>query len=293
MRGITLAAIVILVPSLGCTTFDDSHVRAAPRPVSPTRQPPAPRADRNWRPIPLPPEPRPVTSVATSETVLAWSVKGKPIHVYRFGSGGDVSLILGGIHGSEPTSANIAEQLVDELRRNPSLYAGRTVVVIPRTNPDGLATGSRTNARGVDLNRNFPASNWRLASNGARTHGTQPLSEPESAAIRRAVLEYAPSKIVSIHSIARGRHGVNFDGPAEGLARAMTRQNGYRLIPNMGYPTPGSFGTWAGIDGGIPTITLELPRESSGAAVWRENRAALLAAIQFSAGRGGGALIGR
>jgi len=292
-----MIAALILLPSAGCTTFESRPEPTARRTAPPPRAA-APRAvpyDRNWRPLPLPPAPQPAPARAASAAhgILARSVKGQPIPIYRFGNGGEVTLILGGIHGSEPTSAFIAERLVEELEQNPALYAGRTVVVVPRANPDGLATGSRHNARGVDLNRNFPASNWRLASNGASTHGTRPLSEPEAEGIRRAVVQHQPAKIVSIHSIARGRHCVNFDGPADGLARAMAAQNGYRVVPSMGYPTPGSFGTWAGIDHGIPTITLELPRELHGAGAWRENRTALLAAIRYSGGSVGRGAIGK
>ena len=48
----------------------------------------------------------------------------------------------------------------------------------------------------------------------------------------------------------------------------------------LGYPTPGSFGSWAGVDRQLPTITLELPSDAAGPVAWRENREALLSAIQ-------------
>jgi protein MpaA len=60
----------------------------------------------------------------------------------------------------------------------------------------------------------------------------------------------------------------------------MARHNGYPASPNIGYPTPGSLGSYAGVDRQIPTITLELPRNVSGAQAWADNRAALLAAIR-------------
>jgi protein MpaA len=92
-----------------------------------------------------------------------------------------------------------------------------------------------------------------------------------------------PDRIVAIHSIARGRHCNNFDGDGEDLAFLMAAHNRYRATSTIGYPTPGSFGNWAGIDHGIPTITLELPRDADAATCWRENRDALLAFIRSEA----------
>ena len=92
--------------------------------------------------------------------------------------------------------------------------------------------------------------------------------------------DWQPNRIITLHAITRGRHGNNFDGPAEGLAKTMSRHNEYSVLKSMGYPTPGSFGSWAGVDRQIPTITLELPSDASGQTAWRENREALLSAIQ-------------
>ena len=93
------------------------------------------------------------------------------------------------------------------------------------------------------------------------------------------MLQRKPEWIISIHSIARGKHCNNYDGPARWLAEAMYRHNGYPVTATMGYPTPGSLGSWAGIDKQIPIVTLELPREDPGMSAWMQNRDALLAAI--------------
>ena len=52
----------------------------------------------------------------------------------------------------------------------------------------------------------------------------------------------------------------------------MTSHNGYPTMASIGYPTPGSLGSWAGIDRGIPIITLELPARETGPAAWERNR---------------------
>ncbi len=77
----------------------------------------------------------------------------------------------------------------------------------------------------------------------------------------------------------------NYDGPAGALAEIMARKNHYPVKASIGYPTPGSFGSWAGIDQNIPTITLELPREQPISRVWLANRNAILAAVRTHIGR--------
>ncbi len=223
--------------------------------------------------------PRPVrSSIRTIE--LGRSVKGVPLTLEVFGDGPDRILIFGGIHGSEPTSAALATKLADHLRVNWDLFAGKTIAILAEANPDGLARRSRTNANGVDLNRNFPAKNWRRSRRGGRQYGSTPASEPESRAVIQAVELVRPHRIVAIHSIRRGRHCNNFDGPALGLARSMANFNGYPVKATMGYPTPGSFGSWAGVDRRLPTITLELPNHLSGRQCWSDNADALLALLR-------------
>ena len=193
--------------------------------------------------------------------------------------GGSV-LIIGGIHGNEPTSVDVARELSALFTADPSLLAGRTAGVIEVASPDGYAKRTRTNANGVDVNRNFPARNFRRR--GRRDiyfGGETPASEPETRAIIAALERLRPALVISIHSITDGRECNNYDGPAEAVARLMSQHNGYPVTASMGYPTPGSFGSYAGIDRRIAVVTLELPRKQSGPDAWRANRAALLAAI--------------
>jgi predicted deacylase len=214
-------------------------------------------------------------------TGLGTSVQGRPIQMVTFGpTTGRPVLIIGGIHGSEPTSAYVAEQLVAHLRANPK-DATRPVAIIANANPDGLLAKTRGNAKGVDVNRNFPASNWKAVRNRLTNNGPAPSSEPESVAIQQAINSLNPDRIVSIHSIERGRHCNNYDGPARWLAEAMNKHNHYPVTETMGYPTPGSLGSWAGIDRQIPIVTLELARQDPGSVAWAQNKQALLVAINM------------
>lgn len=235
---------------------------------------------------PLPVGPAPVVSLPAPpprpEIVqLGYSVLGVPITMHVFGQRGRMTLIFGAIHGDESNSGHLARQLLDHLLQHPDAYSECRVAVIPVANPDGLVRTRRLNEHRIDLNRNFPASNWKVGPAGSYFGGQQAASEPETQAIIKAVELVQPDRIVSIHAITRGRECNNYDGPGAELAEVMKAKNGYRVAKSIGYPTPGSFGSWAGIDRQIPTITLELPVDLPGAECWQQQREALLAVIQF------------
>jgi predicted deacylase len=170
-------------------------------------------------------------------------------------------LVIGAIHGNEPEGLPAVQPLIAALvaaRADGSLAA--SVRVIRDLNPDGTAAASRTNARGIDLNRNFPASNFSPATD----RGTVPLSEPESRTLARELDTFRPDLVIVFHSIRSGPF-VNFDGPASDLAEAFVaaaQQSDprWRVQPSMGYPTPGSLGTFVGIDRGLPILTVEFRR---------------------------------
>ncbi len=226
--------------------------------------------------VPAPPRP------ASPEIVLlGYSVQGVPITMHVFGTEGRAALIFGAIHGSEPNSGHLARHLLDYLLDHPEAYAKCRVAVIPVTNPDGLVRTRRLNENKIDLNRNFPATNWKVSPRNDTFGGEKPASEPETQAIIRGVELLNPDRIVSIHAITNGRECNNYDGPGAELAEVMKALNGYRVAKTIGYPTPGSFGSWAGVDRQIPTITLELPVSMSGEECWKIHREALLAVIQF------------
>jgi len=111
--------------------------------------------------------------------------------------------------------------------------------------------------------------------------GPKPASESETRAVLRLIERYGPRRIVTIHSISGDRYCNNYNGPAKRLATAMSRHNGYPVTASIGYPTPGSFGTWAGRERGIAVVTLELPSHISNRGCWEENREALLCCARW------------
>ena len=157
-------------------------------------------------------------------------------------------LVIGVFHGDEPQG----EFLINEyIKRN----SATRLLFIPCLNPDGKALNSRTNSHGVDLNRNFPTKNWELTEKNEFFGGDNPASEIETRFLTEVIDRYMPELILTLHAPFKV---VNYDGPAEEIAQKISEIINYPVEKSIGYPTPGSFGTYCGIEKNIPTITLEL-----------------------------------
>ncbi len=131
------------------------------------------------------------------------SVRGREIRAYFRGdpAATKVLLVLGQMHGDERAGRDTAVWIIRNVRPLP----GTAVWVIPSMNPDGHVRHTRKNARGVDLNRNWPTSGWTRTTRGSRYYGGQrPASEPETRAMMRFLADVRPDFIASIHQPLRG-----------------------------------------------------------------------------------------
>ena len=168
-------------------------------------------------------------------------------------------LVIGAMHGDELSSASVALHWIQRALETPSNAHWR---FIPALNPDGLMVrpATRMNARGVDLNRNFPTPNWardakvywekRTRKDPRRWPGPSPLSEPESRYLHDEMERFQPDLIVSIHA----PYGVlDFDGPG-----VPPPQLGRLYLDQVGI-FPGSLGNYGGVHKGMPVVTIELP----------------------------------
>lgn len=150
--------------------------------------------------------------------------------------------------------------------RGGGLGRGGNLLFIPCLNPDGMQLGTRTNANGVDLNRNFPTKNWgedsSLAGDNPSDYygGNSAGSEIETQFVIDVIEKYKPELIITLHAPYKV---VNYDGPAREIAEKISEIIKYPVEASIGYPTPGSFGTYAGVERQIPTITLELDETCS------------------------------
>lgn len=190
-------------------------------------------------------------------TQLGVSHQGRPIFVRAHGTGPKRLLIIGLIHGDEPEVYQRFEQLW--LRLTLAGYEHElTLAGIATMNPDGHEQARRGNARGVDLNRNWPAPNFRPS----QTNGPTPLSEPEAAAVHRYIQQFNPDAIIVFHATPEGPF-VDPDGPqlADTLAEAFVRaaqpiDQAWRVHADFTNP-PGSLGTWYGLNQQRAVLTVE------------------------------------
>ncbi len=165
------------------------------------------------------------------------------------------TLVIGVFHGDEPQG----KYLIDEYLK--SFPACKNLLLVPCLNPDGMVKNTRTNANGVDLNRNFPTKNFGQDGSAAGNNpddyfgGKTAGSEIETKFLIDVLEKYKPKQVITLHAPYKI---VNYDGPAQDLAQKISKIIGYPVEASIGYPTPGSFGTYCGVERNIPTITLEL-----------------------------------
>jgi hypothetical protein len=132
-----------------------------------------------------------------SRAALGRSAHGRPLRAVRLGDRSERRrvLVVGCIHGDECAGTTVTRALVTSRPLVPA-----DLWVVPTLNPDGRAQGTRQNARGVDLNRNFP-SRWRPI--GRRGHpqysGRRPLSEPETRAAAALIRRIRPRLSIWFH----------------------------------------------------------------------------------------------
>jgi protein MpaA len=145
---------------------------------------------------------------------IGHSVKGRPIRAWRLGEPGKRRMVLvSTMHGNERHTRGILESL-----RDGRVIRGIDLWVIPTYNPDGLARSSRRNARGVDLNRNFPYR-W-VDLDGNYESGRHPASEPETRAVMAFLAEIEPRRVISFHQPLLG---VDTDTKDPRFARRLAR----------------------------------------------------------------------
>lgn len=185
-------------------------------------------------------------------------------------------LVIGVFHGDEEQGELLINKYLEDIYTtcsdSKSALAGdknistgnglkNNIYYIPRLN----SSNKRTNPNGVDLNRNFPTKNWGEDTSAAGENpgdyygGSAPASEEETKFIIALMNKVNFDAIITLHSPYKI---VNYDGGRGGealkLADTVSKITGYPVQKDIGYPTPGSFGTYAGIERDIPTITVEM-----------------------------------
>jgi protein MpaA len=198
--------------------------------------------------------------------LLGRSVDGRPIDAVEVGDTDSArkELVVGCIHGNEPAGIAIARRLEHSAPQGVDLW------IVPDLNPDGRAAGTRGNAHGVDLNRNFP---WRWQRLGGVFYsGARPLSEPEARIAYRLIRQLRPQISIWFH---QHRDAVDESGGNAAIERrfaALVRLPLARLVRE-----PGSVVGWENhAFAGTTAFVVELPAgRLAPAATTRYGRAVL------------------
>lgn len=170
-------------------------------------------------------------------------------------------LVFSLIHGDEYDSGSVGRSWIERLTTIEPRNSWR---VVPVLNPDGVKKGTRFNANGVDVNRNFPTKNWENEAiqywekkldkkkDPRRFPGNTAASEPETKCAMKHIDDYKPDLILSIHT----PYGVlDFDGPK--IPPPKFPHIPWKSLGNY----PGSLGRYMWVDRSKPTLTIELQAE--------------------------------
>ncbi len=242
------------------------------------------------------------------------SVKGDPLIWMTFGNETEkrkeTTLILCGVHGDEITPIKFCFDILDHMNElalkedKEEHLKDRLVLIAPIVNPDSFLKKwpTRTNANGVDVNRNFPTRDFkrdaiklwknRYKKDKRRYPGTVAMSEPETLFQVNLLKRYGPDKIISVHAPLTM---LDYDGPADRHAGGVVGSSANQLLMQMSeqakgykiknYPFfPGSLGNYAGNERNIPTYTLELPSSDNRKSkkYWRLFKDAIHSAIMHT-----------
>ncbi len=209
------------------------------------------------------------------------SVEGNPVEAFKTDINSDKYLyLLGGTHGDEVEGVYVLNQFFEWLKEEHTME-DLPLIVIPILNPDGYRAGTRVNSHAVDLNRNYPTTNWSPDFKKDKYNpGPSGLSEPENIFLDKLFNKFKPGFVLSFHS---WKPLLNYNGDAEDVADYIASYNEYEVVRDVGYPTPGSLGNYGPEKYQTPVLTFECPvldEETSLQKIWKESEEGLKSFIQ-------------
>ncbi len=184
--------------------------------------------------------------------VIGHSVGGIPIHIRRYGTTGDLTLIVCGLDGNDRIAVKWLDELSRQLNDTPELVKDRRVVLLRDPNPDGLTVKQAVNKHGVMLNRNFPSTNYRPGEN----YGPGPASEPETRAVLEVLYRFQPQRVVYFESA--GKSEISANKAAQPLAELLGKGRQIPTVAQDQPPVSGSLEEFASLTFGAEVITLRL-----------------------------------
>jgi protein MpaA len=209
------------------------------------------------------------------------TVEGNEIEVFKTDVKTDKYLyLLAGTHGDEVEGVYVLKELFEWLKETHTIN-DLPIVVVPILNVDGYRASTRVNAHAVDLNRNYPCSNWCAEARKEKYNpGPEANSEPENQFLLKLFEKFKPGLVLSFHS---WKPLLNYNGNIEDVANYIASHNEYETALDVGYPTPGSLGTYVPETYDAGVLTFECPVLSddiSLKSIWEENENALKSFLQ-------------
>lgn len=204
------------------------------------------------------------------------SSDNRPIETLIMGNGPARVAIISSLHGDEIQSVSVVENLARSLRAHPEYLRQSTVLLVKSPNPDGFFARTPYNIRGVDLNRNFPAANWKELQNSRA--GTRAGSEAETRVIARVLGDFHPQLLVHLKD-SRNGGVVNYEGDVKPRADQIAGMLSSQVVQGLGEKTSGSVENYALTRLNCPSLTMLLVREDSNEAAWAKTGEALFAIL--------------
>jgi protein MpaA len=213
------------------------------------------------------------------------SVLGSPLQVWMPPSA-PTRLIIASVHGEEVMTAGLAHTLLRSIDAADAIAA-----VVAVANPDGVLGAMRQNARGVDLNRNWPTQTWLDAPsptywptttvrttehrNQLSSTGTGPGSEPEVQALMSLITRLEVREVVDVHAPLECVLALH--PGTEALGAELADRAGMPLQHEFDGVTPGDSATWCA-EQGIACVTYEIEADAL-PPLWQRHAAALTYAV--------------
>lgn len=214
------------------------------------------------------------------------TVEGLPLIAWWPGNSAPTRVVWAAIHGEEAVTLQLAHQLLRTVRAQDAC-----AVVIPVANPDGVLHATRQNARGIDLNRNFPSAEWQPTTfptywptaltrtsehrNQWSSAGESAGSEPEVRALCDLIERIQPTSTVDLHTPLECVIAPHEN--AQALAQHLAEPCGLPIKRELESPTPGDAGNWCA-EHGIIAVTYETEMLPFGL-LWHRHSTALARAI--------------
>lgn len=218
-----------------------------------------------------------ICAPAAASEAPAWqtsgkSAQGRPLQHLEIPGNADRVMIVSGFRGTRNASIQVADSLARFASEQGASPDTASLLIIRDANPDGRASRTANNARGVDVDRNFASSDWRKIPVGPHwLGGRQPVSEPETRWLVGLIDTWQPTRIVVF--LGDGQQGwIRTLGPDQQWKDFLTTRTNLPWVESSLAVPSGSLASWTAFDRKIPTLLLNLPADDNAVEFWRSQQ---------------------